>query len=161
MSFGLKLIKRLITGVCKVIKSVFHLFIKRFKFTHMKHKAKTIAKRNPAKPEEAPKYYLNPVYTGTYTFDDLAKDIADISTVSEIDSAATLRALVKVLPNLLSKGIRVNMEGLGIFSLGINCEGSETEDEVTVEKIKRIRLRFAPAHDLKKEISKTDFEKVN
>ncbi len=127
----------------------------------MKHKTKAVAKRNPSKPEEAPRFYLNPVYTGTYTFEDLAKSIADMSTVSEIDSAATLRAFVKVLPNLLKNGFRVDMQGLGIFSLGINCEGSETEQEVTVGKIKKVRMRFAPATELKKEVAKTIFEKVN
>lgn len=127
----------------------------------MKHKTKTVAKRNPSKPEEAPKYYLNPVYTGTYSFEDVAKRIADISTVSEIDSAATLRALVKVVPDLLKMGIRVNMDGLGVFSLGINCEGSDTPEEVSVDKIKKVRMRFAPATELKKEVAKTAFEKVN
>jgi len=127
----------------------------------MKHKTKTVAKRNPAKPEEAPKFYLNPVYSGTYSFEDLAKRIAEISTVSEIDSAATLRAFVKVVPEILKNGFRVDMQGLGIFSLGINCHGSETEEEVTVSKIKKVRMRFAPASKLKKEVEKTIFEKVN
>jgi len=125
----------------------------------MKHKTKTVAKRNPAKPEEAPKFYLNPVYTGTYSFEDLAKRIAEISTVSEIDSAATLRAFVKVVPELLKNGFRVDMQGLGIFSLGINCHGSETEEEVTYQRLKRYACALHRPPNLKKKWKKTSSKK--
>jgi len=126
----------------------------------MKQKFKVISKKNPNKPNEAPKYYPTPVYNGTYSLDDLSKHIADISTVSEIDVSAVLRAFVKVFPEILHQGIRIDLEGLGIFSLGFITTASEKEEDVSAGNIEKCKLRYSPAYPLKKTIENTQVEKA-
>lgn len=125
----------------------------------MKQKFKAVAKINPLKPKDPPKYYPAPVYSGTYSLDDLGQHISNISTVSEIDIAAVLRAFVKVFPEILQKGNRIDLEGIGMFSLGFETTGSEKIEDVSANKVSRVKLKFAPEHKLKKALENTPVEK--
>lgn len=126
----------------------------------MKQKFKAVSKVNPLKPKDAPKYYPAPVYTGTYSLDDLSQYISNISTVSEIDVAAVLRAFVKVFPEILQKGNRIDLEGIGMFSLGFETSSSDKIEDVSAHNVTRVRLKFAAEHKLKKAIENTPVEKA-
>lgn len=126
----------------------------------MKQKFKVISKVNPLKPKDPAKFYPTPVYNGTYSLNDVSKQIAKISTVSEIDVAAVLRGFISVFPDILEKGNRINLEGLGIYSLGFETSASEKEEDVTSKNVTKVKLKFSPEFKLKKSIESIQVEKV-
>lgn len=126
----------------------------------MKQKFKAVAKKDPRNPQGEPKFYPSPVYNGTYSIDDVSKYIANISTVSEIDTVAVLSAFTKVIPELLQKGIRIDLEGIGIFSLGFETTASEKPEDVTSNNVEKVRLKFSAEHKLKQKLENTPLEKA-
>lgn len=126
----------------------------------MKQKFRPVAKKDPRNPNGNPKYYPSPVYNGTYSIDDVSKYIANISTVSEIDVSAVLRSFVKVFPDILQQGNRIDLEGLGIFSLGFVTTASEKEEDVSANNVEKCKLKYSPEHALKKAIENTEIEKA-
>lgn len=126
----------------------------------MKQKFKPIPKKDPRNPNGQSKFYPTPVYNGTYSLDDVSRYIANISTVSEIDVGAVLRAFVKIFPELLQQGNRINLEGLGIFSLGFVTTPSEKKEDVTAKNVEKCKLKYAPALTLKNKIENTPVEKI-
>jgi len=126
----------------------------------MKQKFKVVPRKDPRNPNGNPKYYPTPVYSGTYSINDLSKYIANISTVSEIDVAAVLQAFVKVFPDVLQQGNRIDLEGLGVFSLGFATTASEKADDVTANNVEKCKLKYTPAYTLKKEIENATVEKA-
>lgn len=121
----------------------------------MNLKFKAVAKTNPLKPQDPAKYYPSPVYNGTYSLDELSKYIANISTVSEIDVAGVLRGFVKVFPELLQQGNRIDLEGVGMFSLNFETLPSDKAEDVTVKNIKKVKIKFSTEYKLKLAVEKT------
>ncbi|MBK8807491.1 MAG: HU family DNA-binding protein [Bacteroidales bacterium] len=125
----------------------------------MNLKFKAVAKTNPLKPTDPPKYYPSPIYNGTYSLDELSKHISNMSTISEIDIAGVLRAFVKVFPELLQQGNRIDLEGVGMFSLGFETTASEKAEDVTAKNVSRVKLKFSAEHKLKQAVERTQVTK--
>lgn len=126
----------------------------------MKLKFKAIQKKDPRNIEASAKYYASPVYSGTYTTDDLSSHIANMCSISEIDIVAVLRSFEKVFPELLAKGFRIDLKGVGMFSLGLESFPSEKEEDVKPDKIKRCKLRFKGEYKLRKSIINSSVERI-
>ena len=117
---------------------------------------KVVKCKNPKYPEIA---YFNAraVKTGDYTFDELADDIAESTTVTRADTYAVLQSIRPKLKKALLAGQRVVLDGLGAFNIGIHgkCYNAETmalEDFAPASYVKGWRLQFRPEAKLKKEI---------
>ncbi len=110
----------------------------------MAFKFKAVPKRNPQDPDAPPRFYASPVYSGDVNIRQLAEIIAEISTVSSIDTLAVLEAFLQVIPKELSKGNIVRLRDFGTFRLGIHSEGSDTAEEVTSHNIKGMKSLFRP-----------------
>lgn len=126
----------------------------------MKLQYKAVAKKDPRNPQGESKYYPSPVYRGTYSLKELSEYIANISTVSEIDTFGVLQGFVKVFPILLKQGLRLDLEGLGVFKLGFSTTASEKEEDVSAENIAGVKLKFTVDNSLKKEVADTPVEKA-
>ncbi len=79
------------------------------------------------------------------TTQEVARMIAQRSSLSEGDTHNVMRNLPYVLKDLLTSSRSVNIEGLGTFRLSCTSKGGvETAEEVNANQIKRLRILFSP-----------------
>lgn len=125
----------------------------------MSIKFNVVTKKNPQDPEAPPKYYPQVKSRGKVTLRQLANRIADISTVSSVDTMAMLEALLKIIPEELGNGNIVQLGDLGSFGLRIKSTGSETPEEVTASNITNVLPAFRPGKQFKGTLGQAEFEK--
>lgn len=119
-----------------------------------------IAKPNPQNREEPMKYYAVAQSNGEVNFRALAKEIAEITTVSLPDAVAALESLVMIIPRHIEKGEIVRLGELGSIRLTINSEGCDAEEEVNATKIKKANYRFKAGAELQNTLKILKYKKV-
>lgn len=120
-----------------------------------------VARGNPANPDAPKKYYASFTSSGKIKLRQLAEHIADISTVSSIDTLAVLEAFLQVVPREMADGNIVDLGEFGSFRLRIRSEGQEIFEAVSASSITKILPRFSPGKEFKKVIENTTFEKAS
>ncbi len=125
----------------------------------MSAKFKVIPRKNLQNNELPPKYYPIVKSIGRISLRELSKKIARNSTVSRADVIAVIESFIDSIPEELSAGNIVDLGALGSFSLKINCEGSDSPEEVTSANIKKQAIRFNPSGELKGLVNEIQFEK--
>ncbi len=121
---------------------------------------KSVAKKNPLKLEEAPKFFAFPVATGTADIDRLAELISDGSTVRQNDVYAVIIGLVNAIQGELKNGRKVVLGKLGTFSLGLSSEGVEEEYKLTAGQIKKARINYRPGSEINDMLKTLQFKKI-
>ena len=116
-----------------------------------------VARKNPLKQEEAPKFFASLNSKGRRNLRYLAHRIADKSSLNEIDVKAVLEGLIQVIPEILVDGYTVDLEEFGNFHLTCSSEPSETADEVTQTRIKKVSIQFRPGKMVKDSINTIKF----
>ena len=119
-----------------------------------------VSKANPTKRNAPQKYYAVANSNGEVDFRQLAKEIAEITTVSMPDAIAALESLVMIIPRHIEKGEIVRLGELGSLRITINSEGSDTEDEVNASNIKKANYRFSPGNELKQTLKILKYQRV-
>lgn len=92
-------------------------------------------------------YYPQAVVVGKkVTTKQLGKALSDRSTVTLADTLAVLSELGTVMSTFMAQGRSVALEGLGSFRYTINSQklGVATENEVSANQIRSVRVRFVP-----------------
>lgn len=112
------------------------------------------ARKNPAKPTEAPKFYGQVQATDECTFNSLTRAAADRSTVTSADAKAVMDNVMNIAREKLASGQIVRINDLGSFRLAISTEGVVSADKFTAANIKKARIVFVPCKELK-DICKT------
>lgn len=112
------------------------------------------ARKNPAKPNEAPKFYGQVQSSDECTFDVLTRAAADRSTVTSADAKAVMDNVMNIAKEKLASGQIVRINDLGSFRLAISTEGVTAADKFTASNIKKARIVFVPCKELK-DICKT------
>lgn len=91
-------------------------------------------------------YHPQVVIIGNVGLNDLAKEVAELSSLSTGDVKNTIDNLITVMTRHLQSGESVSLDGLGSFSASLRSLGSgvETADDVTVSAA-RLKINFRPA----------------
>ena len=78
--------------------------------------------------------------------DELAEQIAEVSTVSKADVVAVLASLPTIMSRGMNAGRSVHLQDVGFFRYIIDARkgGRDTEEEVTAQDVERTRIRFTP-----------------
>ncbi len=121
---------------------------------------KAVAKKNPQKQEEAPKYFMQIVTSGNLTIRQLAKEISEMSTVSTADTMAVLEGMLEVIPKQLANGNIVRLGDFGSFSLQAKSEGAASVHELTKAQIKKTTVKFRAGKEFMQVIDNIDFVKT-
>lgn len=107
--------------------------------------------KNPGKNAvEGVQYYANKaVKTDDYTFDELAQDINDSTTITEADAYAVLKSMKKYIRKALLAGRRVVLTDLGSMKLSLRsrCFSEDTmaaSDFEPSTMIRGIAVNFRP-----------------
>lgn len=118
-----------------------------------------VAKKNPQKPKDAPKYYANIVGEGKTTLSDLAKHAAATSTVSKADILAVLESTFSKIADDVADGKIVYVGDYFTLQAGGSSEGKATAEEVTASSIKSVRTIFRPGKMIKDALKVATFQK--
>lgn len=89
--------------------------------------------------------------------DTIAQEIADASTISYPDVLACLKALEIHISKYVMNGSAVKFGTLGAFVPSIKATAQDTLDKVTVDTIKKTRVRFVPSIKFKSSLKKTQY----
>lgn len=127
----------------------------------MSAKFNVVARVNPNNPAGPRRYYPMLRHTGRVTLREFAARIAEVSTVSSIDTVAVLEALLMLLPQELSEGRVVELGDLGTFSLRVEVTGADDPADVTAHHITRSLPHFRPTKFFKDALQATDYERAN
>lgn len=112
-------------------------------------KAKLTTRRNPLKPQEAAKYYAQPVYDGTIDIDVIAKRIAGRSSLTAGDIKNVLSNFLEELPNYMLLGRSVKLNELGTFRISFSSEGVVKPEDFKASMIKDVKIIYTPDSALK------------
>lgn len=119
------------------------------------------ARKNPAKPLEAPKFYAQVQASDECPFETLTRTAADRSTVTAADAKAVMDNIMTVLKEKLGSGQIVRINDLGSFRLAISTEGVVAADKFTASNIKKARIVFTPCKDLKNLCKTLEYKKTS
>ena len=119
-----------------------------------------VAKGNPSKPKAPKKYYASAQSSGETSLRDLAKEIAEISTMSLPDVIGVLESVVMLVPRHISQGKIIRLGELGSLRISISSEGVEKPEEVSARNIKSNRFVFAPGKELQKALKQVEYVKI-
>ena len=126
----------------------------------MSVKYNVVAKNNPSNRAAPPKYYPSVKSSGRTTLRQLARQIAEISTVSSVDTLAVLEALLTQIPRELADGNIVELGEFGAFRLRAQTEGAESAEAVTGRHIIKVLPRFTPGKEFQQVLDTASFEKA-
>jgi predicted histone-like DNA-binding protein len=125
----------------------------------MKVKYHVTRKKNPSKPGDPGKFYIQIKTSGKTTMRKIAEQIAQFSSISRADCMAMLEALLMIIPQEVAEGRIVSLGDLGTFSLRVSSTGSDTEEKVTPHNIRSKSVMFRPGKLVKDALHGITFEK--
>jgi predicted histone-like DNA-binding protein len=120
-----------------------------------------IERGNPADPNAPKKWYPILKSMGLVKEKEVAKKLADETTLNPKEAEMAVSLLLKVVTDLLLEGHTVQLGDLGSFRITLSSEGSVTEKEVTANKIKKLNVRFAASEVLKTAMKKATFKDIS
>ncbi|MDR2147817.1 MAG: HU family DNA-binding protein [Tannerella sp.] len=105
------------------------------------------------------KYHSVPVHSGEISSRQLAKDLAQRSSLSEGDVLSALAGLSGLVKRYLQDGHTVRLDGLGLLSVSASSEGFETSQECTPRRVKAKKICFRADPELKANLKYIRFER--
>ena len=124
------------------------------------HKFKPVQRRNPLEPEAPRKFYALPVYTGTMDIKELSDEVAEKSSLTRGDCYSVIQNFLSTMQRALNRGYIVKLDDLGTFRTTLSSVGVETPEELSAVNIKKARILFTPAHELKGTLASMKFTKI-
>jgi predicted histone-like DNA-binding protein len=121
---------------------------------------KKVQKGNPSNPAAPKLWYPILKSIGLVKEKEVAKLLADETTLNPKEAEMTVFQLFKVIIRLLLDGHTVQLGELGSFRITARGEGSETEAEVNASKIKSVHVHFTPSEALRNEVNNATFKDI-
>jgi predicted histone-like DNA-binding protein len=116
-----------------------------------------IERGNPSDQAAPKKWYPVLKSTGSVKEKEVAKQLADETTLNPKEAEFAVSQLFKVVIADLLNGNTVQLGDLGSFRLTAHCEGVDTEEAVTAAQIKNLTVRFTASEALKEALNKAQF----
>ncbi|MCK9163749.1 MAG: HU family DNA-binding protein [Bacteroidales bacterium] len=100
------------------------------------------------------------VYKGVLNRDDIANILAERTTIKQADLAGALVGLSQIIEEKLHQGYKVNLEGIGIFSLSLTSDiGYFSPEEVLPRRVKANKVCYKASQKLQKNLEFVQFER--
>ena len=126
----------------------------------MSVKFNVVERGNPANKEAPKKFYASVVSTGKVNQNEVAQEVADMSTLSPGDTAAAIENFLLVITRELARGNIVQLGDFGSFWLRIESDGQDAADGVRRETITNVLPRFTPGKRFQQALDAIEFEKA-
>jgi len=114
---------------------------------------------NPLQPDAPQKFYATAKSRSSINLRGISGKLEEISTLSSIDTLATIEGLVTIVPREIADGNIVRLNNLGSFYLTIRSEGVDTAEDVTVATIRGAEVRFRPGKVFSQLLNNLEFVK--
>lgn len=101
------------------------------------------------------------VSNGETTIEHLQKLISKISAVSEGDVRSVLLTLTQLVATELAAGRRVSLGDLGRLRIGISSRGVQSQEEFSVQDIRRAKVTFTPGALIRSELQALSYQKYS
>ena len=104
-----------------------------------------LSKDNRAKSATKGQFFARAVQVGTIDIEALAKIMQANCTIKAADIKAVLTELVETMTAQLQNAMRVKLDGLGAFKIGLKTKAADTAKDFTVGKnVVGMRINFPP-----------------
>jgi predicted histone-like DNA-binding protein len=104
-------------------------------------------------------YYAVPVGKGTIGTREIARELADRSSLTSADVRAALIGLVEVMEYYLHSGYSVKLDDLGTFHLSATSNGFSSPEECMPHRVHVGKLCFRADPQIKKNFKQVRFER--
>jgi predicted histone-like DNA-binding protein len=111
----------------------------------------------PGNPQTK-KWYAVLRMLGQVSEKEVARQIADETTLNPKEAEMALDQFRKVLIRLLLDSRSVQLGDWGSFRLTCNSKAHDTREEVNAHSIEKFNIRFTPGKELKKAIARARLE---
>jgi predicted histone-like DNA-binding protein len=119
-----------------------------------------VERGNPQNPAAPKKWYPSLKTIAQVQQKEVAAEIADETTLNPKEAEMALYQFQKVLVRNLLASNSVQLGDWGSFHLTCQGEGSDTREEVSGTKIKKLNIQFTPGKDLQEVLKKAAFKPV-
>lgn len=103
---------------------------------------------NKKKEGEVPILHARPVGGRTHTTEEILKIISQECTLTPADLKAAMSALSDCIVRYLGNGDRVQLDGIGNFSISLNCKPATETKEVRSQDVSFKQVNLQPAPEL-------------
>ena len=114
-------------------------------------------KRNPAKPNEPRKWHLYCKSIGTVSESEVARQIAEETTLNPKEAEMALAQLRKIVLRNLQAGNTVRLGDWAYFYTTLQCEGTETEEEAVPAKVKKVAMHLGYDKTFQADLNRATF----
>ena len=119
-----------------------------------------ISRPNPRDRDQPPKYYALLKSVGMVGTKEIAKQMADETTLNPKEAEMAIVQLAKIARRLLMQGYTLNLEDLGSLHLTASSTGADTAEAVGAKSIKNLNVRFGPSKAFKEDINRAELKKA-
>lgn len=109
----------------------------------------------------ARKQVATQINLGKVTIHQLAKEIADITSLGRGDVASVLTHLSELAIRYSTLGFSVDLGDLGTLTPRLSAKALPLEEKYTPDAIRQLRLRFTPSKEMKIRLKEVSFEKAD
>lgn len=121
----------------------------------------TVKKKNPVKPSDPEKYYMQATVTGEVTFETIARRIAKNTMAGRGDVLGVIASLVDEIIESLEEGNTVRMGDLGCMRVSVSSKGVDDPEKASAANVKKARIVFRPSVLMKERISRMSFRQAS
>ena len=96
--------------------------------------------------------YARPVLGSTVTTEKVAAAIQRRCSLTRTDVIAALKSLSQILAEHLEEGQRVHLEGIGYFSVSLECHDIKTRKDMRADRVSIKSIKFRADKELKSQV---------
>lgn len=96
---------------------------------------------------------------GKVTLSQLAREIADITSLGRGDVESVLTHLSEIAIRYATMGYSVSLGDLGTLTPRLSAKAVPTGDKYTADNIRKVNVRYTPSLDMKERLRAVTFEK--
>ena len=106
------------------------------------------------------KFYAIIKRKGVISLENLSREIAGRSTMSEADVTGVLISMVESMETFLGEGYQIELGQLGSLRISLSSRGEQTTDEVSKFSIKKARILFRPGGKIERLLKALQYTKL-
>ena len=113
------------------------------------------------KKEKPIVYTMAAVRQQSVSYEKLLDEVSNSCGVNRAQSKAVIEALIDRMTMFMDYGMGVKLGDFGTFKPTLQCKAKETEDELTSNDVKRLKIRYYPGKRFKNmlaQMSVTSFD---
>ena len=114
----------------------------------------------PGNATSPKKWYANARARGATNERGMAEKISRGTALSTPDVKAAIEALLQEIPRELADGQIVQLGDLGSFRVTLQSEGTDTKEEFTKERIRKVKVNFMPSRQFENLLNEAVLRRV-